>query len=98
LNIQILVTIVFPKFYFLWIFTTTCPKDHLKNREQERAQNASVGNRLRALSAKELDKSSKRMSTPNKIGRLRYRLRAGQTESYDSVTEVKNIYGDFTKF
>lgn len=76
----------------------TCPKDHLKNREQERAQSASVGNRPRALSAKQLDISSKRMSTPNKIGRLRYRLRAGQTESYNSVTEVKNIYGDFTKF
>lgn len=77
---------------------STCPKDRMKNEERERAQSASVGIRPRALSAKELDKSSKRMSTPNKIGRLRYRLRAGQTEIYDSVTEVKHIYGDFTKF
>ncbi|VDI71321.1 Hypothetical predicted protein [Mytilus galloprovincialis] len=76
---------------------TLCPKDRLKAEEIKRAKSASSLKRTRPLSSKELNSSCRRMTTQNKIGRLRYSLRSGQTEYYEAVTAVKTVYGDFTK-
>lgn len=74
-----------------------CRKDYLKSQQAKRAKSAPPLKKSRTMSAKEMALSSVRLSTQNKIGRLRYGLRAGQTEHYVAAEKVNNVYGDFTK-